>query len=204
MTTLSSPGFTPKTIYVTDYLNVFSDYREIKYKQDNVDFHTVKHVNKEKDTIEFFELFFTKYIAYAKIDIDSKFIFVLKKITNYEKVLIKILHKYISIDIRFVIIESKYEEVILDKNKDDFLCQYIFCFLMQKNDNCILISNDKYRDLKVYMNRFDNAFIRMLKVSNDKTVNSVMEINMKDNLVSQNKQQYKRCTIAKNNLKFIL
>ena len=37
-----------KTIYTCDYLNLFSDFREIKYKKDNIDFHQVKHFNKEK------------------------------------------------------------------------------------------------------------------------------------------------------------
>ena len=51
-------------IYICDYLNIFSDFREIKYKKLNIDFHTVKHMNKERDTYEFFELFFKKYIKY--------------------------------------------------------------------------------------------------------------------------------------------
>ena len=77
-----------KMIYITDYMNTWSDFREIKYKIKNIDFHSVKHINKEIDTIEFFELFFTKYIKLINIDINSNFIFILKKLTNYEHILL--------------------------------------------------------------------------------------------------------------------
>ena len=49
-------------VYIVDFLNIFSDFREIKYKKDNIDFHSVKHCNKEQDTYDFFKLFFSKYI----------------------------------------------------------------------------------------------------------------------------------------------
>ena len=113
-------------IYITDYLNIWSDYREIKYKMNNIDFHSIKHKNKEIDTFEFFDLFFNKYITYKNISIKSNFIFILKKITKYDLILIKILKKYHNINIRFIVIESKYNELLLDKNKDDFLCQYFW------------------------------------------------------------------------------
>ena len=45
--------------YIIDFLNIFSDYREIIYKKKNIDFHSVKHNNKEQDTIGFFKLFFS-------------------------------------------------------------------------------------------------------------------------------------------------
>jgi hypothetical protein len=194
-------------IYVMDYLNVWSDYREIKYKKENIDFHSIKHINKEKDTFGFFELFFTKYINYAKININSKFIFVLKKITNYENILLQILDKYSFVDLRFIIIETKYNQVILDKNKDDFLCQYIFCFLIHNNDNCILISNDKYRDLLTYINKFEAnaALIRILKLDLTKVRNTIMEVNFNQKLLSKdNLSKLTRCTIPKNKLHVIL
>lgn len=193
----------PKQIYVIDHLNVFSDFREIKYKRENIDFHSIKHINKVEDTFAFFDLFFTRYISYTKIDINSSFIFVLKKISNYEKTLVRILEKYPSIDMRFIIIETKYDQVLLDKNKDDFLCQYIFCFLMEYNDNCVLISNDKYRDLDSYKDKFDNACIRVMKMTRGVIATSVMKININDKLVSHTKR-YKRCTIPKNKIQLIL
>lgn len=204
-----SPTKNTTPIYVVDFLNIFSDYREIKYKKENVDFHSVKHANKEIDTLSFFELFFTKYIDYAKINTDSNFIFILKKISNYEKTLIKVLESYPTKNIRFIIIESKYTNQILDKNKDDFLCQYLFCFLMQNNDNCIMISNDKYRDLDTYMRKFDNTFIRVLKLTNGLLDNQSLEININENsicnlILSQHKKNYKRCTIPKKKLLNIL
>ena len=157
-------------IYIVDFLNIFSDFREIKYKMSNVDFHSVKHVNKEKDTLDFFKIFFTKYISYTGIKSDGNFLFVMKKITNYDNVLYKVLELYEEFNIRFIIIERKYELDILDKNKDDFLCQYIFSYLISSNDNCILISNDKYRDREIYVKEYSNnssTFIRVLKKTNN-------------------------------------
>lgn len=200
-----------KVIYTIDYLNVFSDYREMKYKKKNINFHDVKYYNKEKDTTEFFELFFTKYIKYVNINKNSNFIFVMKKITNYDKILYKVLEKYNDINIRFIIIESKYENTTLDKNKDDFLCQYIFKFLVVHNDNCILISNDKYRDR--------NSYVEIFKNSNLNESQSIKVIqNQANQLIIENLQlkfetsicesllnsHYKRCVIPKHKLHNIL
>lgn len=198
-------------IYVIDFLNTFSDFREIKYKLLNIDFHKVKHVNKVQDTIDFFELFFTKYVAFAKINTTGNFIFVLKKITNYESTLYQILDLYKDKNIRFIIIESKYNNDILDKNKDDFLCQYILSYLIKKNGNCVLISNDKYRDKEVYVKEFEkqynNTTIRILKQSksNDTIDNCKLDINL-ERIICHNilSQQCERCTVPKNQLKNIL
>jgi hypothetical protein len=187
-----------KMIYITDYFNTFSDFREIKYKMKNIDFHSVKHKNKEIDTIEFFELFFTKYIKLINIDINSNFIFILKKITNYEHILINILKKYYNINIRFIIIESNYSELLLDKNKDDFLCQYLFCFLMAHNDNCILISNDKYRDLPTYVQKYNNINIKILQ-NNTKSINNFLDL-QSDILKRMNNIEYKKSAIPKSQL----
>lgn len=187
-----------KMIYITDYMNTWSDFREIKYKIKNIDFHSVKHINKEIDTIEFFELFFTKYIKLINIDINSNFIFILKKLTNYEHILLKVLKKYNNINIRFIIIESKYTELLLDKNKDDFLCQYLFCFLMKHNDNCILISNDLYRDLSTYVKKYNNTINIKILQNNTK---SISDINLQSNILNNmNNIQYKRSAIPKNKL----
>ena len=78
--------------YVIDFFNIFSDYREIIYKKKDIDFHLVKYENKEKDTYDFFNLFFTKYVEKVNINKSkSTFIFILKKIHNYECLLNKIL-----------------------------------------------------------------------------------------------------------------
>jgi hypothetical protein len=196
-------------IYIVDFLNIFSDFREIKYKMSNIDFHSVKHVNKEKDTLDFFKIFFTKYISYTGIKSDGNFLFVMKKITNYDNVLYKILELYEKFNIRFIIIESKYELDILDKNKDDFLCQYIFSYLISNNDNCILISNDKYRDRDVYVKEFSNnssTFIRVLKKTENNLIESAL-LNIDIETILCNKiltQICKRCTIPKNKLRNIL
>jgi hypothetical protein len=196
-------------IYVVDFLNIFSDFREIKYKMTNINFHSVKHTNKEKDTLDFFKLFFTKYISYTGIKKDSNFLFVMKKITNYDSILYNILEIYKELNIRFIIIESKYEFDILDKNKDDFLCQYIFSYLMINNDNCNLISNDKYRDRNVYVKEFSNnnsTFIRVIKKTvNNLIENAVLKLDI-DQIICKNilTQKCKRCTIPKHKLINIL
>jgi hypothetical protein len=195
-------------IYIVDFLNIFSDFREIKYKMSNIDFHSVKHINKEKDTLDFFKIFFTKYISYSGIKGDGNFLFVMKKITNYDNVLYKVLELYQEFNIRFIIIESKYELDVLDKNKDDFLCQYIFSYLISSNDNCILISNDKYRDRDIYVKEFSNnssTFIRVLKKTNNLIESALLHINIETILCNKILTQIcKRCTIPKNKLRNIL
>jgi hypothetical protein len=196
-------------IYIVDFLNIFSDFREIKYKMSNIDFHSVKHINKEKDTLDFFRIFFTKYIAYSGIKRDGNFLFVMKKITNYDTILYNILELYKDINIRFIIIESKYESDILDKNKDDFLCQYIFSYLISNNDNCILISNDKYRDRSIYVKEFSNnnsTLIRVIKKTENNLIESAsLSIDIERILCNRILNQIcKRCTIPKNKLKNIL
>jgi hypothetical protein len=145
----------PDSIYIVDFLNIFSDFREIKYKKNKIDFHNVKNENILNDTYDFFDIFFTKYIHFSHINLDnSNFIFVVKKIPHFESVIKSVLLKYSKYNFRFVVIENKFNVDILDKNKDDFLCQYIFHYFLQINQNCTLISNDKYRDLSMYKNKF--------------------------------------------------
>jgi hypothetical protein len=143
------------SIYIVDFLNIFSDFREIKYKKNKIDFHNVKNENILNDTLDFFNVFFTKYIQFAHINLtNSNFIFIVKKIPHFESVIKNVLFKYSKYNFRFVVIENKFNIDILDKNKDDFLCQYIFHYFLQINQNCTLISNDKYRDLSMYKNKF--------------------------------------------------
>ena len=141
-------------VYIVDFLNIFSDFREIKYKKQNVDFHSVKHSNKEQDTYDFFKLFFSKYIDYVNIDKTSQFYFVMKKLNDYETILDNIMRTHYDFNMKFIIIEDKFNNNILDKNKDDFLCQYFF-YILQKNNQCVLISNDKYRDKRSYIKLFN-------------------------------------------------
>ena len=201
----------PSQIYCCDYLNLWSDYREIKYKKKNVNFHDIKHLNKEQDTYEFFDIFFTKYITYVnslrgpnKIDINGNFIFVMKKIYNYDNILYNIIEMYSHLNIRFIIIESKYNNTILDKNKDDFLCQYIFSYLLSNNDNCKMISNDKYRDSHLYIKKFKTILIKVIKKKNNDLIeNAVMEMDI-DNTILIKDVSSKRTSIPKNQLKNIL
>jgi len=193
-------------VYIVDFLNIFSDFREIKYKKQNVDFHSVKHSNKEQDTYDFFKLFFSKYIDYVNIDKSSQFYFVMKKLNDYETILDNIMRTH-EFNMKFIIIEDKFNNDILDKNKDDFLCQYFF-YILQKNNRCILISNDKYRDKKSYIKLFNfDIFIRVINY-NSKTKElekSTLKIRLTDSIGDHLiLQKYTRCTIPKRDLNLIL
>jgi hypothetical protein len=196
--------------YVIDFLNIFSDYREIVYKQKNIDFHMVKHDNKEKDTISFFYIFFTKYIQKVNIKVNSEFIFILKKINNYTHILNKILEYYSAFKIRFILIEDEYDNKKIDKNKDDFLCQYLFFHLFKQYNNCILISNDKYRDKYDYIKLFNfdiNLKIIYTEQENNKKVvrSKNVTINLNKNIINlMITKKCIRCTIPKNKLNQIL
>jgi len=213
--------------YIIDFFNIFSDYREIIYKKENIDFHTIKHENKEKDTFDFFKLFFTKYIEKVNIKKESVFIFIFKKIHNYENILNSILLLYKEFKIHFIVIEDTYKDKFLNKNKDDFVCQYIFFMLFKKYKNCILISNDRYRDKLDYIKMFNtNINLKLIKTLNNSNTILNLESNKKidsnnankDNLIISNitisinqkiieliktKECY-RCTIPKNKLSSIL
>ncbi len=194
-------------IYIIDFLNIFSDFREIKYKRENIDFHVIKHINKIKDTYDFFKLFFTKYIDHVNIDKSSQFYFVMKKLNNLEVVLNNIIKGYNTFNIKFIIIQDQYNNVILDKNKDDFLCQYFF-YILSKNNDCILISNDKYRDRQTYIKLF-NFDIYLQVITLNKTTQTMEKSTLKieltqkinDKIISQ---KYNRCTIPKQKLNNIL
>lgn len=194
-------AFKESKIYIVDFLNIFSDFREIKYKKENVDFHNVKHFNKTSDTLDFFELFFTRYLDYANINKKSSFLFVMKKLYSYENILQKILKKYENFDIIFLIIEDRYHNNLLEKNKDDFMCQYIF-HTLQKTHDCHLISNDKYRDRVLYLNLF-TFDINLMIISNTAKIN--IKINLKNTLLNQMiTKKYSTCSIPKKKLINIL
>ena len=196
-----------KKVYIIDFLNIFSDFREIKYKKENVDFHSVKHSNKEKDTYDFFNLFFTKYIDHVNINKDSQFFFVMKKLHNYEVILDNIMKTHKNFNMKCIIIEDKFENELLDKNKDDFLCQYFF-YTLQKTNDCVLISNDKYRDKRNYIKLFNfDLFLRV--VSFNKKINtlekSILKVKCSDSISNYIiYQKYTRCTIPKRDLNIIL
>lgn len=141
--------------YICDFLNIFSDFREMKYKQYNINFHQIKDFNIIQDTFEFFTFFFTKFIVHANIKLNNRFVFIVKKLKYYnDSILQRILSKYESIDIHFYIIQSKYNDALLDKNKDDFLCQYLYHNYNTNRQISVLISNDMYRDNVIYIPYF--------------------------------------------------
>jgi hypothetical protein len=182
-----------------------------KGKKKDIDFHSVKHNNKEKDTLGFFQLFFTKYIEKVNIDKCSVFIFILKRINNYDNILSNILNIYQQFKIKFILIEDEYENKLIDKNKDDFMCQYIFFLLFKNFKNCILISNDKYRDKLDYIKLFDfNINLKVMNKFNNsdgKPINDIHSVSFSINkniLFLMENNACIRCTIPKHKLNQIL
>lgn len=187
-----------RNVCITDYFNVYSDFREVKYKKLNIDFHKLKYANKEEDTIDFFNLFFTKYISYIKIDKTYQYIFVMKKIHNYENILKNILKIHNDFDITFIIIEQQYNNLLIDKNKDDFLCQYIFSILTKnKNNNCVLISNDRFRDRNTYTHLFVNNSIHITILN--KLLKSTLSVEIDKNITSSF-YKINSCGVSKHDL----
>lgn len=168
-------------VYIIDFLNIFSDYREVIYKKENIDFHSVKYNNVTNDTLQFFNMFFTKYIQYTSLNItdDTKFIFVMKKLYCYDNVLATVLKSYQQYNIQFVIIENRYTNTLLERNKDDFLCQYFF-YMMSKSNDCVLISNDKYRDKMTYLKYFNQGVtVTILQIINGAIKNASAQCQVK-------------------------
>jgi hypothetical protein len=128
--------------YIIDFFNIFSDYRETYYNKSGIDFHKVKYANLLKDTDNFFDLFFQDYIKVANIPVKSDFIFVMKRIYNYDNALVNVIKKYTNVSIKFVLVNDKYSNSLIEQNKDDYICQY----LLTVYANSILISNDKYKN----------------------------------------------------------
>lgn len=194
-------------LYIVDFFNIFSDYREIKYKMDNVDFHAVKHIHKKKDTLAFFDVFFTKYIDHVRINKNSTFIFVMKMLHGYQDVLECIATTYKHLNIRFAIIDQKFDNAKVDKNKDDFLCQYIF-HRVQKDGRCVLITNDRYRDRSSYIRLFTfDLPLRILEWNRQKEKLQHTTITYGVNRAEREsllQQRCKRCSIPKQQLSLIL
>ncbi len=138
-------------MYIVDYFNIFSDYREIYYRNKGIDFHKVKYNNLLVDTERFFKIFFTIYMKHVNLDPSRGFVFVIKKLNNYNDILKNVIETYKSFKIRFIIVNEKYNNTIIDNNKDDFMCQYMLCLY---GDGAELISNDKYSDSRKYMQYF--------------------------------------------------
>ena len=130
----------------------------------------------------------------------------MKKLNDYENVLDNII-KIHKCKIKFIIIEDKFDNEMLDKNKDDFLCQYFF-YILQKSNDCVLISNDKYRDKKNYIKLFNfDIYIKMVNFNEKsaKLEKTTLKIKLTDS-VSDNMitQKYTRCTIPKRDLTQLL
>ena len=143
---------TIRKTYIIDFFNVFSDYRETYYNKSGIDFHKVKYTNLVQDTVNFFDLFFSDYIALAGVSIDSDFIFVIKRIYNYDDILVNTIKKYSNVSIKFVLVNDRYTNSLVEQNKDDYICQY----LLTVYANSILISNDKYKNKRDYTFLFLN------------------------------------------------
>jgi hypothetical protein len=131
----------------------------------------------------------------------------MKKLNGYNEILEDVLRKFKHLDVTILTINDKYANSLVDKNKDDFLCQYLF-YEMQQRYNCTLISNDKYRDKEFYINLFDFdmniTFIKWNSVSECIDSTSTQFVINKAFLRHLVSQTCKRCTIPKHNLHKII
>ena len=183
--------------YIIDYFNLLGDFRECYYLKQNIDFHSVKNETLYDDTYKFFELFFTYYIKLTNINPNSQFIFVMKKISKYDIVLSDILQKYRNLQIKFVIVKDRYNNELVEQNKDDYICQYL---LLVHNES-ILISNDKYKNKLEYTNLFleqRQINIQIMMFSTDLNIFNTFYIINHEITNSMNCTDYIRNTLQKN------
>lgn len=191
--------------YIIDYFNIFSDFREIYYKKKGIDFHAVKYTNLKIDTDRFFKIFFTVYAEHVSLNLNDDFVFIVKKLNGYEEILKNVLATYsssrIRINIRFMLVVEKYNNKIVDSNKDDFLCQYMMCLY---GKDSILISNDKYSDTRNYLDAFlgqKTLNIQTLMNKNGKfTIHSCPFIITEKTICDVLTQRMNRTSIPKQNL----
>jgi hypothetical protein len=187
--------------YIIDYFNIFSDYREIYYKKHGIDFHSVKHKNLEKDTFCFFDIFFSSYSENIGLDMSRQFVFVVKKLHKYTHILEQILQKYRHLDIKFLLVPDRIQDKVVEKNKDDFVCQYMICLY---GKDSVLISNDKYADTPNYIQSFMTQ--KMINIQVLVLVNDVVRTQIVPFIISCVyakeilEKNFKRCAIPKQKL----
>lgn len=176
-----------KEVCIIDFFNIFSDFREIKYQKLNINFHDIKYQTMRSDLFEFFHMFFDKYVTNVGVDLRSTFIFVMKRLYNFDEALKGIIKLYSCIDIHLVLLPDKYANSVIDKNKDDFLCQYLFVLYKSRTEKIHLISNDKYRDKMSYINLFNfelnvvlfnSHFIRKMEMDPDQETRDLIKGNI--------------------------
>lgn len=136
-------------------------------------------------------MFFDKYITNVGVDLRSTFIFVMKKLYNFDESLKSIVKLYSCIDIHLLLLPDQYVNSVIDKNKDDFVCQYLFVLYKRapnKYDKIHLISNDKYRDKMNYINLFNfqlnvilfnSHFIHKMEINLDKDTRDMIKDNIR-------------------------
>jgi len=133
----------------------------------------------------------------------------MKRLYEYEYILLEVLKIYKNFNIQFVIIKTKYNDELLDKNKDDFLCQYLFISFIQQVVSCQLISNDKYRDRLMYLNNYKNMEIILYNYNlKSNIISKIMKSYEIDQSIINDMilkyKHYQRCSIPKNRLHLII
>ena len=85
------------------------------------------------------------------------------------------------------------------------MCQYIFFLLFKNFKNCILISNDKYRDKKEYIKLFNfNINLKVINKGSDVNGSSVSFSINKNIVYLMENNKCIRCTIPKHKLNQII
>lgn len=186
-----------KNIYIVDFLNIFSDFREMKYNLYNMDWRDFMYSKFETDLNIFFKWFFNYYVKELKLHDDYEYIFIMKNVgfTNLFKTLIK---EYPNISFMYM---EKHAEPIIEKNKDDFLCNYFYAFYKIQGHNIQLISNDKYKDLENYYQIFrDKTFdIKIIKNSQKYSI----KLHIHSIIIEKMLKKIEKNAINKKNLKYL-
>jgi hypothetical protein len=88
----------------------------------------------------------------------------MKKLYDQSEVMKKVLSDYKEIDIQLFVITHRYPDKLIEKSKDDFMCQYLLTIY----PNSVLISTDNYTDASCYYDNFvllENIKIQLMQFS---------------------------------------
>ena len=127
---------------IIDFLNVFTTFREQKYKTNNIYWRDVSHINFKTDCVQFFKWFFNFYLKEMKLKKEYKYIFVSKDI-GYRNIFKKIIKDY---DTSIWFVKNRLQDV------DDFICNYLYFFYTNIHKPVVVISADKFKDIKLHYN----------------------------------------------------
>lgn len=151
------------------------------------------------DLIKFFKWFFNYYVKELNLHDNYEYIFIIKDI-GYRYLFDSILKEYKNVQMLFLK-KNKSDGDLIEKNKDDFICNYLYVFYKIQGKDVVLISNDKYRDLNTYYKHYENKVIE----SDFYTQNGFNKVSIKVNdiILSKLFEKNEKKSIDKQKLKYL-